>query len=376
MDSQVDASIDPQDGPVDILAPSRALVLLPIGATPESVRAWFDSAVETSEPVLDGTLASERDASDSYRRMAKSENTRRAYRAAVRAWCAWCARHDLPPLPASGQDVAAFLAGERGRKLSPETIKLRRAAIRYLHRAAGCAVPTDDVCVSETLAGIRREAAKKGQVPRKKVAATVTILRRLLAPIPDDLRGLRDRAILLVGFAGALRRSELASIRFEQLEKTERGIRLTLPQTKGEQADAVTVPLPYGDTELCPVRALELWQQAVGLTEGPVFRRIWLPPTRRAAGPGEPPALPRIGSGAITSQTVAQIVQARAMAAGFGRHDLGGHSLKRGALTTGMDRGVHPVKLKRLGRHKSFDVLGEYLEFGDLFEGHPLSGVL
>jgi hypothetical protein len=138
----------------------------------------------------------------------------------------------------------------------------------------------------------------------------------------------------------------------------------------------VTVPLPYGDTELCPVRALELWQQAAGLTEGPVFRRIWLPAHPRPVGPGDPPPLPRIGKDAITSQTVAQIVQARAMAAGFGRHDLGGHSLKRGALTTGMDRGVHPAKLKRLGRHKSFDVLGEYLEFGDLFEGHPLSGVL
>ena len=376
MDGQIDASSDRQDSQPDLLPPARPLVPAPVGATPDSVCAWFDSAVETSEPVLDGTLASERDASDSYRRMAKSENTRRAYRAAVRAWCAWCARHDLPPLPASGQDVAAFLAGERGRKLSPETIRLRRAAIRYLHRAAGCPVPTDDVCVSETLAGIRREAAKKGQIPRKKVAATVTILRRLLAPIPDDLRGLRDRAVLLVGFAGALRRSELAAIRFEQLEKTDRGIRLTLPQTKGEQADAVTVPLPYGDTELCPVRALELWQQAAGLTEGPVFRRIWLPPAQKAAAPAGSPPLPRIGSGAITPQTVAQIVQARAMAAGFGRHDLGGHSLKRGALTTGMDRGIHPAKLKRLGRHKSFDVLGEYLEFGDLFEGHPLSGVL
>lgn len=376
MDSQIDASGDPEDGVPEILPPSRALVPAPVGAAPDHVRAWFDSAVEASEPVIDGTLASERDAADTYRRMAKADNTRRAYRAAIRAWCAWCARHDLPPLPASGPDVAAFLAGERGRKLSPETLKLRRAAIRYLHRAAGCAVPTDDVCVSETMAGICREAAKKGVVPRKKVAATATVLRRLLAPIPTDLRGLRDRAILLVGFAGALRRSELAAIRFEHLEKTDRGVRVTLPQTKGEQTDAVTVPLPYGDTELCPVHALELWQQTAGLTEGPVFRRIWLPPRPKPSGTGEPPPLPRIGAQAISPQTVAQIVQTRAMAAGFGRHDLGGHSLKRGALTTGMDRGVHPAKLKRLGRHKSFDVLGEYLEFGDLFEGHPLTGVL
>ena len=158
MDSQFNATSDARDQSVDLLPPSRAVVPAPVDATPDSVRAWFDSAVETSEPVLDGTLASERAAADSYRRMAKSDNTRRAYRAAVRAWCA---RHDLPPLPASGQDVAAFLAGERGHKLSPETIKLRRAAIRYLHRAAGCPEPTDDVYVSETLAGIRREAAKK-----------------------------------------------------------------------------------------------------------------------------------------------------------------------------------------------------------------------
>ena len=393
MDSQIDASDDPPDAVPDLLPPSRALVPAPVGAAPEHVRAWFDNAVEASEPVVDGTLASERGAADIYRRMAKADNTRRAYRAAVRAWCGWCARHNLPPLPASGQDVAAFLAGERGRKLSPETLKLRRAAIRYLHRAAGCPVPTDDVCVSETMAGITRDAARKGVVPRKKVAATAGILRRLLAPIPGDLRGLRDRAILLVGFAGALRRSELAAIRFEHLEKTDRGIRLTLPQTKGEQTDAVTVPLPYGDTELCPVHALEAWQQAAGLTEGPVFRRIWLPPRLKASAKGEPPplpsqpfqrltppeplaALPRIGTQAISPQTVSQIVQARAVAAGFGRRDLGGHSLKRGALTTGMDRGVHPAKLKRLGRHKSFDVLGEYLEFGDLFEGHPLTGVL
>ena len=242
MDSQIDAADEPQETLPELLPPSRALVPAPVGAPPASVSAWFDRAVDASEPVVDGTLAGEREAAETYRRMAKADNTRRAYRAAVRAWCSWCVLHGLCPLPACSQDVAAFLAGERGRKLSPETLKLQRAAIRYLHRAAGCPVPTDDVCVSETMAGITRDAARKGVVPRKKVAATATIMRRLLAPIPGDLRGLRDRAVLLVGFAGALRRSELAAIRFDHLEKTDRGIRLTLPQTKGEQTDAVTVP--------------------------------------------------------------------------------------------------------------------------------------
>jgi integrase len=96
----------------------------------------------------------------------------------------------------------------------------------------------------ETMAGISRQAARQGQTPRKKVAATAAILRQILAPIPDDLRGLRDRALLLTGFAGALRRSELAAIRVEHLKPTERSLRLTLPQTTGSQTDAVTVPLP------------------------------------------------------------------------------------------------------------------------------------
>jgi integrase len=221
--------------------------------------------------------------------------------------------------------------------------------------------------------GAGRQATREGVVPHKKAAATATILRQMLAPIPDDLRGLRDRALLLTGFAGALRRSELAAIRVEHLEKTERGLRLTLPQTKGSQAEAVTVPLPYGHTELCPVRALAAWQDRANITAGPVFRRIWQP---KKAAPGEPPPLPRIGTQPITSWAVAAIVKARAAAAGFGGWDFGGHSLKRGALTTGMDRGEHPAKLKRLGRYKTFDVLGEYLEFGDLFDGHPLNDVL
>jgi integrase len=352
---------------------AASLPAAPVGTSGALVRVWFDEVVDAIEPVMDGSLAAEREAAVMYQRLAKADNTRIAYRAAVRAWCAWCDQRGRPPLPAAGADVAAFLAAERRRGLAPNTIDLRRAAIRYLHRAAGCPVPTDDVCVAETVAGIRRDAAAKGQLPAKKAAATASILHQILAPIPDDPRGLRDKALILVGFAGALRRCELAAIRVEQLEQTERGLRLTIARTKGAQTTSVTIPLPYGQTELCPVRALARWRDVAGVTSGPVFRRIWLP-KRQTGAP--PPALPRIGIDAISPFAIASMVQARAAAAGFAGAHFGGHSLKRGALTTGMERGVHPADLKRLGRHKSFNVLGEYLEFGDLFDRHPLQGVL
>lgn len=129
-----------------------------------------------------------------------------------------------------------------------------------------------------------------GQAP---LPATAGILLQILAFIPADLRGLRDRTPL-VGFAGALRRS-LATIRVEQLKKTERGLRLTLPQTKGSQTEAVIVPLPYVHTELCPVRAHSAWLEAGSITSRPGEGS---PASRRLAG--------------ITPWVVAAIVKARA----------------------------------------------------------------
>ncbi|MGI4797580.1 MAG: site-specific integrase [Janthinobacterium lividum] len=345
----------------------------PVDGQPQEIRTWFDVAVLAAVPVHDGTLETARVAAQAYARHAKAENTRRAYRAGVRAWCDWCHRHALPCLPADPRDVVAFLAAERGRGLSVTTVELRRAAIRYLHFIAGCPVPTAEAQVAETVSGMRRHAADQGELPAKKLAATADLLRDILKVIPDDLAGLRDRALLLLGFAGALRRAELAAVHVAHLEARERGLRLTLPRSKGERTGrVVTVAIPYGRTELCPVRAIRRWQQAAGITDGALFRRVWLPPS-----PGDGPLpSPRVGTAAIDPGTVGRIIKKRATAAGFDGELFGGHSLKRGALTTGMDQGVHPTRLKQLGRHKSYAVLDEYLQFGDPFEGHPLAGVL
>ncbi len=359
----------------EVLEPPALPSSAPLGAVPVIVRTWFDDAAAAIVPEYDGTLLAARGAADAYARRAKADNTRRAYRAGVRAWCAWCDTHALPCLPARSADVVAFLAAERGRGMSLSTIDLRRAAIRYLHFIAGCAVPTVEAHVSETVAGMRREAADKGEAPDKKLAATAGILHEIISLIGDDLAGLRDKALLTVGFAGAFRRAELAAIRVEHIEARDRGLRVTLPRSKGERGGkAVTVALPYGATALCPVRALRRWQAAAGISEGALFRRIWVPPTRRK-GDGPLPS-PVVGTEALDSGSIARIVKRRAAAAGYDRDMVGGHSLKRGAMTTGMDQGVHPTKLKRLGRHKSYNVLDEYLEAGDPFEGHPLSGVL
>lgn len=347
----------------------------PIGHSPALVRTWFDGALQAELAAYDGTLAGARQSADAYARRAKALNTRRAYVAGVRAWCAWCDKHALPCLPARAADVAAFLADERRRGLKVNTVDLRRAAIRYLHFVAGCPVPTAEAQVAEALAGIRREAADRGDLPTKKAAATLSLLERLLEPMGNDLPGLRDRALLLVGFAGAMRRAELAAIQVEHLEERRGGLQLTLPRSKGDRTGrGVTIALPRSSGLLCPVRALQCWLAAAGIAEGPVFRRVWRPPNRSTVEGARRPYA--VGTEAIEPRTVARIVQTRATAAGLDGARMGGHSLKRGALTTGMERGVHPTKLKQLGRHKSYAVLDGYLELGEPFENHALNGIL
>jgi site-specific recombinase XerC len=353
----------------------------PVGVTASSVQAWFDAAIDGAIPAADGTLATAQQIADIVARRAKADNTRRAYRAGVRAWCAWCDQHGLTPLPARPADIAAFLAAQRypappEKPLAGNTLKLRLAAIGYLHYIAGCPSPTTTARVTETLAGLDKLAKQAGQGPKPKLAAKIAILREIVAPIGNDMPGLRDRALLLLGFAGAFRRAELAGIAVTDLEESEHGLRITLPFSKGDrERKGIQVGVPYGTSELCPVRALKRWRDAAGITQGPLFRRIWTTPRPKNPPSGWTPTY-IVGYQAIDPRTVARIVQARGAAAGLDAQALGGHSLKRGAMNTAKDRRVHPTQLKQLGRHKSYATLAAYIEEGDLFEDNALNGVL
>ena len=133
------------------------------------------------------------------------------------------------------------------------------------------------------------------------------------------------------------------------------------------------MPLLYGATEHCPVRTMRRWLDAAAIASGPAFRRIW--PTPACFVAPDQVACYMVGEAAIQPITLARIVRARAAAAGFDPNRMVGHSLERGALTTGMEPGTHPTRLKRLGRLKNYAMLDEYLELGEPFDNHPLGGV-
>ena len=341
------------------------------------MRDWFEFETIVDLPAPAASFAEAEAAAADYRRAARAENTRRAYRAAVARFTEWCAAHRQTALPASPDTVAAFLAAEAGRGLAVNTLRLRHAALRYLHLLAGYPPPTASPLVSATFAGIRRAHRRP---LRKKTALMLDPLRAAVQQIPDTLPGLRDRALLLVGFAAALRPSELAALICEHLTRHEDGIALLLPWRKNDQeAHGTTVWLPVGKTDLCPVRALEAWLGAAQIAEGPLFRRIWrLPPPRVRRGAKRKPIADRyrIGTHPIDTDSVALVVKKWTGLAGLDGAAFAGHSLRRGAISSGVAQGVHIARLKQFSGHASLKSLEEYVELDELRQNHPLKHVL
>ncbi len=347
------------------------------GGTPDDVAHWFDleTIVELPAPVASFDDAA--DAAAQYRRASRSENTRRAYRSAVARFCRWCASHARTTLPASPDTVAAFLAAEARAELAVNTLRLRHAAIRYLHLLAGYPPPTAAAVVSTTFAGIRRAHRRP---LNKKTGLVLDRLLPAIQAIPETLPGLRDRALLLVGFAAALRPSEISGLALDHVARHADGIELFLPWRKNDQdARGTRLWLPKGRTDLCPVNALDAWLAAAAITEGPLFRRIWrLPPPRVAKGarPKPAPGRYRVGGDPIDTDSIALIVKNWTGLAGFDAAAFAGHSLRRGAISSGVAAGVHIARLKQFSGHASLKSLEEYVELDELRHNHPLKDLL
>jgi integrase len=241
----------------------------------------------------------------------------------------------------------------------PSTIGRRVAAIRYAHKLAGLPLPTDDERVRATMRGIRRSLGTAGA---KKTPATVERI-IAMAPIASErLADIRDRALLLFGFASAMRRSELAALDFEDIEETADGLRVTIRRSKTDQeGHGHVIAIPRG-VIACPVAALKAWLAAAGITAGPMFRPI-------AKGG-------RVQAMRLTDRSVADIVKVHARRAGLDPKLFAGHSLRSGFLNSAAARGASIFKMADQSRHKSTDTLRGYVRDAEIFKDHAGTGLL
>lgn len=311
-------------------------------------------------PTMDAAIVDELSSVREYLLADKSENTKRSYASDFKGFTAWCEAQGVSHMPAEPVTVARYVAwlADIGRKAS--TISRQTAAIRYAHKIKGFEPPTNVEGVKAVVRGIRR---KLGTAPKQKAPATADAITDMLAQIPDDtLTGKRDRALLLLGFAAAMRRSELVALDVEDLEVAPEGIRVHIRRSKTDQeAAGHTVAVPRG-TKLRPVTAVENWLHAAGITEGAVFRRI------RQGG--------RLLPQRLTDQSVALIVKQYAKKAGYDADVFSGHSLRSGFVTSALETGADLLKVMDITRHRELRSLKIYDRRVKAFRNHAGRGFL
>ena len=286
----------------------------------------------------------------------KSQSTLTTYGRRWRAFTGWCQRHGLDPLPADPTTVAGWVA-DCGKSIS--TIRVTLSAVVAAHRLSQYEDPTKEEVVRAVLRGLRRE---QGTSQHQVAPILIGPLRQMIEACPDGAAGHRDRAILLLGFAGAFRRAELASLRLEDLEWRSEGLVVTLRRSKTDQeGEGRRVGIPYGsDPMTCPVRVLRSWL-------------AWMGREALQRAPVDPgalfPALSPSGSlgAALGGRAVAQVVKRAAQRAGLDPETVSGHSLRAGFATQAAMSGAPERAIARQTGHKNLQTLRKYIREGTLF---------
>ena len=282
-------------------------------------------------------------------------STRRAYAAAMRVFEAWCLAAGHSALPAHATVVAAFVADQAAGGRAVATIEKYVAAIGEAHRLTRQPVPTESVEVRAVLKGIRRT---HGVAQKRKAPLLVAHLRRISSALPDNLLGVRDRALLLLGFAAALRRSELVALDLDDLEFSDEGLTLAIRRSKTDQQGAGRlVGVPYGSQPAtCPVRSTRSWMDEASLDAAPLIR-----PVDRHG---------RIGADRLSAWSVGYVVKRAVALIGLDPTDFGGHSLRAGLATEAARAGAGEVAIMQQTGHKSVATLKGYIRHGSLFRNN------
>lgn len=294
-------------------------------------------------------IATAQPAAVEYLRAARAPNTRRAYAAALADFIDFQDHAGRPALPASPAAVAAYLANLAKHGAAVATIEQRHAAISAAHRTAGMIDPADAEAVALVMAGIRRKHAAP---PDKRAPIGPAQLESLLAAIQaqQPAAALRNRALILLGFAGAFRRSELVALNRGDLNFTDSGLAVKVRRSKTDQTGrGMTKQIPsLPGSQLDPAAAVRAWLDFAGWRPGPLFVRL--------AGTGAPAAT------RLTAQSVSLIIKDAARAAGLDPDHLAAHSLRSGFITAAFSNGSAEWEVQQQTGHKSTQVLRSYIQ--------------
>jgi len=292
----------------------------------------------------------------------KSINTVRAYKSDFRDFELFCAKNGFKSLPTDPRVVSLYLTHMSTKNVKMSTLKRRLVSIGVIHKIKGHYLDTKHPSIIENIMGIKR---RKGSIQKGKKPILINNLKQLINAIDhynnDEIKKLRDRSIILIGFAGGFRRNEIVSLDYEDLDFVSEGLKINIRKSKTDQfGEGLVKALPYfNNLQYCPVLSLKKWIEVSNIKSGPLFRRF---------SKGS-----KLTENRLTDQTVALLIKQYLKLAGIDGKNYSGHSLRSGFATSAAESGAEERSIMAMTGHKSTEMVRRYIKEANLFKNNALN---
>ena len=294
----------------------------------------------------------------------KANNTVRAYRSDFNDFGLFCTKNGFKSLPSEPKVVSLYLTYLSTKDAKMSTLKRRLVSIGVIHRLKGHYLDTKHPSIIENIMGIKR---RKGSIQKGKKPLLINKLKHLINVIDQqdkqDIKKLRDRSIILIGFSGGFRRNEIVSLDYDDLDFVEEGLKIQIRRSKTDQfGEGFVKALPYFDSsKYCPVISLKNWIKISKIESGPLFRRF-------VKGS-------KLSENRLTDQTVALLIKEYLKLAGIDSKNYSGHSLRSGFATSAAESGAEERSIMAMTGHKSTEMVRRYIKEANLFKNNALNKI-
>jgi site-specific recombinase XerD len=294
----------------------------------------------------------------------KANNTVRAYKSDFNDFGLFCAKNGFKSLPSEPKIVSLYLTHLSIKNAKMSTLKRRLVSIGVIHRLKGHYLDTKHPSIIENIMGIKR---RKGSIQKGKKPILIRHLKEIINIIDqqkkNEIKNLRDRSIILIGFSGGFRRNEIVSLDYHDLEFVPEGLKINLKRSKTDQfGEGFVKGLPYFDnSQYCPVVSIKKWIEISKISSGPLFRRF-----KKGL---------ILSDNRLTDQTVALLIKEYLQLAGIDSKNYSGHSLRSGFATTAAESGAEERSIMAMTGHKSTEMVRRYIKDANLFKNNALNKI-
>ena len=294
----------------------------------------------------------------------KSINTVRAYKSDFTDFSLFCGKNGFKSLPSEPKIVSLYLTYLSTKEVKMSTLKRRLVSIGVIHKLKGHYLDTKHPAIIENIMGIKR---RKGSIQKGKKPILINSLKQIIDVIDqqkkEEIKKIRDRSIILIGFSGGFRRNEIVSLDFDDLDFVPEGLKINIKRSKTDQfGEGFTKALPYFDSpQYCPVVSLRNWLEISRIKSGSVFRRF-------IKGS-------KLSENRLTDQTVALLIKEYLSMLGIDTKNFSGHSLRSGFATSAAESGVEERNIMAMTGHKSTEMVRRYIKDANLFRNNALNKI-